>query len=186
MSTNGETSDPLVPSELRILLSQYSNDADRDAVRKAYYHCAAGDPNTAPVEWAVLIAANAQLLVTYPKYLKKILQIETKKLGDEISAQQATVKQSATTIIQACSESNKQVVAVRQFVDATEDRVNGKFRELEEKAERQTLRIEKAAQTAAEKVELLKAISTNLVIAAVVFGGVAGLVAAILFLAWGH
>jgi hypothetical protein len=64
MSSNGQD-DASVPSELNVLLDLYSDEGDRDAIRKAYYGLAAGDPKTFPVQFSVLLAAHAQALKAY-------------------------------------------------------------------------------------------------------------------------
>jgi len=65
------------PSELSILRNQYADQHDRDAVDKAFWHSATGDPETTPVQFAVLVAANAQLMKTYPGQLKKVFEQQT-------------------------------------------------------------------------------------------------------------
>ena len=47
------------------MLDLYSDEEDRDAIRKAYYGLAAGDPKTFPVQFSVLLAAHAQALKAY-------------------------------------------------------------------------------------------------------------------------
>ena len=64
MSSNGQD-DAAVPSELNVMLDLYSDEGDRDAIRKAYYGLAAGDPKTFPVQFSVLLAAHAQALKAY-------------------------------------------------------------------------------------------------------------------------
>jgi hypothetical protein len=80
MSSNGERDGSVVPSELSILTDLYNDEADRDAIRRAYYKSASGDPETYPVQFAVLLTANAQLLKSYPGMLRKVFETETKKL----------------------------------------------------------------------------------------------------------
>jgi hypothetical protein len=51
-----------VPSELSVMLDLYADEGDRNAIRKAYYGLAHGDPNTFPVQFSVLLTAHAQAL----------------------------------------------------------------------------------------------------------------------------
>jgi hypothetical protein len=79
---------------LSILRNQYAEQKDRDAVDHAFYAAATGDPDTAPVQFSVLVAANAQLLKTYPEHLKKVFQAQTaatvKELGKLPTPQQVS------------------------------------------------------------------------------------------------
>jgi hypothetical protein len=45
MSENGQT-DRLVPPELSVMLDLYADEGDRDAIRRAYFGLAHGDPST--------------------------------------------------------------------------------------------------------------------------------------------
>ena len=64
MSSNGQA-DAAVPSELNVMLDLYSDEEDRNAIRKAYHGLAHGDPKTFPVQFAVLLTAHAQALKAY-------------------------------------------------------------------------------------------------------------------------
>src|ERR1700757_5109158 len=66
MSGNGQ-SDDAIPSELHVMLDLYTDEGDRDAIRKAYYGLAHGDPNTFPVQFSVLLTAHAQALKVYQR-----------------------------------------------------------------------------------------------------------------------
>ena len=66
MSSNCQA-DAVVPSELNVMLDLYPDEGDRDAIRKAYYGLAAGDPNTFPVQFSVLLAAHAQALKAHQR-----------------------------------------------------------------------------------------------------------------------
>src|SRR6516164_4524528 len=61
MNTNGQA-DAAAPSELSVMLDLYSEEADRNAIRKAYFGLAHGDPGTFAVQFAVLLTAHAQAL----------------------------------------------------------------------------------------------------------------------------
>jgi ribosomal protein S15P/S13E len=66
MSSNGQA-DAAVPSELNVMLDLYSDEEDRNAIRKAYYGLAHGDPKTFPVQFSVLLTAHAQALKAYQR-----------------------------------------------------------------------------------------------------------------------
>jgi hypothetical protein len=66
MSNNGQ-GDAAVPSELNVVLDLYADEGDRNAIRKAYYGLAQGDPNTFPVQFSVLLTAHAQALKAYQR-----------------------------------------------------------------------------------------------------------------------
>jgi hypothetical protein len=66
MSENGQTDRP-VPPELSVMLDLYAEEGDRDAIRKAYFGLAHGDPSTFAVQFSVLITAHAQALKAYQR-----------------------------------------------------------------------------------------------------------------------
>jgi hypothetical protein len=66
MSENGQTDCP-VPSELSVMLDLYPDEGDRDAIRKAYFGLAHGDPSTFAVQFSVLLTAHAQALKAYQR-----------------------------------------------------------------------------------------------------------------------
>jgi hypothetical protein len=64
MNTNGQA-EAAAPAELSVMLDLYSEEADRNAIRKAYFGIAHGDPGTFAVQFAVLLTAHAQALKAY-------------------------------------------------------------------------------------------------------------------------
>jgi hypothetical protein len=66
MSSNGQV-DVAVPPELNVMLDLYTDEGDRDAIRKAYHGLAHGDPKTFPVQFSVLLTAHAQALKAYQR-----------------------------------------------------------------------------------------------------------------------
>src|SRR6516165_9130203 len=66
MSENGQT-DRSVPPELSVMLDLYAEEGDRDAIRKAYFGLAHGDPSTFAVQFSVLLTAHAQALKAYQR-----------------------------------------------------------------------------------------------------------------------
>ena len=66
MINNGQA-DAAIPSELNVMLDLYADEGDRNAIRKAYYGLAHGDPDTFPMQFAVLLTAHAQALKAYQR-----------------------------------------------------------------------------------------------------------------------
>ena len=66
MSENGQTDRP-VPPELSVMLDLYADEGDRDAIRRAYFGLAHGDPSTFAVQFSVLLTAHAQALKAYQR-----------------------------------------------------------------------------------------------------------------------
>ena len=66
MSENGQT-DPPVPPELSVMLDLYADEGDRDAIRRAYFGLAHGDPSTFAVQFSVLLTAHAHALKAYQR-----------------------------------------------------------------------------------------------------------------------
>ncbi|MGA8657786.1 MAG: hypothetical protein WB586_16700 [Chthoniobacterales bacterium] len=54
-----------VPPEFRVLLAGLSDESERMAVVQAYYGLAEGDPNTLPVQLAVLLKAHSLALLKH-------------------------------------------------------------------------------------------------------------------------
>jgi hypothetical protein len=70
------------------LLDLYSDEDDRDAIRKAYYGLAAGDSKTFPVQFSVLLAAHAQALKAYrrPDLDLRKAQVDVSRLAIAVDA----------------------------------------------------------------------------------------------------
>ena len=87
MSSKGQT-DAAVPGELNVMLDLYCDEEDRNAIRKAYYGLAAGDPKTFPVQFSVLLAAPAQALKAYqrPDLDTRKAQVDVSRLATAVDA----------------------------------------------------------------------------------------------------
>jgi hypothetical protein len=87
MSSKGQT-DAAVPGELNVMLDLYCDEEDRNAIRKAYYGLAAGDPRTFPVQFSVLLAAHAQALKAYqrPDLDTRKAQVDVSRLATAVDA----------------------------------------------------------------------------------------------------
>ena len=153
---NGNGKERVVPTELSILTDLYEDEADKDAIRKAYYQSATGDPGTHPVQFAVLLTANAQLLKTYPGRMKKVFETEAKKLADELMAQQNLVKQSTSAIAQTAA------TLIRESQQARTEAEKA-LKEIRLEWGSDVTEIKRAAKEASAKADFLKMLSITLV-----------------------
>jgi negative regulator of replication initiation len=83
---------------LDLLLSGVTKEADRKAVTVAYYEFATGDPNTFPVQFAILLKAHAFALKVAPNRLQKTIAAEVHKMSDLLVAHQDAVKKTANAL----------------------------------------------------------------------------------------
>src|ERR1700752_4795186 len=102
MSGNGQ-SDDVIPSEPHVMLDLYTDEGDRDAIRKAYYGLAHGDPKTFPVQFSVLLTAHAQALKAYqrPDLDIQKAQVEVSRLivaVDRLTARCENVSQTIAIV----------------------------------------------------------------------------------------
>ena len=70
------------------MLDLYGDEEARNAIRKAYYGLAAGDPKTFPVQFSVLLAAPAQALKAYqrPDLDTRKAQVDVSRLATAVDA----------------------------------------------------------------------------------------------------
>jgi hypothetical protein len=174
-----------ISPELEFLLIGLT-DAQKQTVTEAFYGFARGDPQGFNARFALLLQVHALALRNYPSKLKKIFDAEIKNLGGEISAQQAVVKQSTADILEASIESQKQVAALCHLVEASETRMEKRFREIQQHWDRNTTRVQQAAENIAEKADLVKSVSVNLFIWSVVVGFMLACVAVASIFLWPH
>jgi hypothetical protein len=102
MSSQGQA-DAAVPSELNVMLDLYSDEEDRDAIRKAYHDLAHGDPKTFPVQFSVLLTAHAQALKAYqrPDLDIRKVQVDVSRLTaavDTLTKRCENVSQTITIV----------------------------------------------------------------------------------------
>jgi hypothetical protein len=102
MINNGQT-DAAVPSELKVMLDLYSEEGDRNAIRKAYFGLAHGDPSTFAVQFSVLLTAHAQALKAYqrPDLDMQKAQVDVSRLivaVDKLTARCESVSQTIAII----------------------------------------------------------------------------------------
>jgi hypothetical protein len=156
MSQNGK-----IPEELSILTDLYEDEADKSAIRHAFYDSATGDPNTQPVQFAVLLSANAQLMKVYPGRLKKALDFEAQKLATAIGAQLAVVKEAADTILSASQASQNQVDILREEVRRQRVELERAINDIMHKADLQGRGVADAASSVTREVKWFKSASVT-------------------------
>lgn len=174
-----------ISPELEFLLIGLT-EAQKRTVIDAFYGFARGDAQGFNARFAVLLQVHALALRNYPSKLKKVFDAEIKDLGEEISLQQAVVKQSTAAILEASTESQKQVAALCHLVQASETRIEKRLRESQQQWERHTTAIRQAAENVAEKADRLKSVSFNVIILSVVTGFMLACVAVASIFLWPH
>ena len=101
--------------ELEILLRGCATDAERNAVREAFYTFAQGDPGGFNVQFAVLLQAHARRLKCAPERLRKVLAAELTPVTDLIASNRLAVSTSASAIARDAADIRDQVVQLAEF-----------------------------------------------------------------------
>ena len=104
-----------VKPELEIMLSGCVSDAERKAVREAFYTFAQGDPGSFSVQFAVLLQAHARVLKCAPERLRKALEMELTPVTDVISSNRLALSTSASAIARDAADIHDQVVQLAEF-----------------------------------------------------------------------
>jgi hypothetical protein len=101
--------------ELGILLSGCVRDAERKAVREAFYTFAQGDPGGFSVQFAVLLQAHARVLNRAPERLREALAVELEQMTDVIASNRLSLSTSASSITKDAADIHDQVVCFAEF-----------------------------------------------------------------------
>src|ERR1700730_14545362 len=96
------------------MLDLYGDEEARNAIRKAYYGLAAGDPKTFPVQFSVLLAAPAQALKAYQRP-----DLDIRKTQVDVSRLTAAVD----TLTKRC-ESVSQTIAIVESLSRSKLRLS--------------------------------------------------------------
>jgi hypothetical protein len=112
---------------LDLLLSGVTKEADRKAVTAAYYEFAAGDPNTFPVQFAVLLKAHALALKVAPNRLQKTIAAEAHKMSDLLVAHHDAVKKTASALALAPTSQRADSKEVLDAVAALSQQIQNYF-----------------------------------------------------------
>ena len=119
------SSQPPEQPELEIMLRSCANDAERKAVREAFYTFAQGDPGGFSVQFAVLLQSHARVLKSAPEQLRKALAMELTPVTDLITSNRLALSTSASAIARDAAEIREQVAKLAEF--------NREFQELTSK-----------------------------------------------------
>jgi len=161
-------------------------ETQKRTVIDAFYGFARGDAQGFNARFAVLLQVHALALRNYPSKLQKVFDAEIKNLGQEISGQQAVVKQSTAEILEASLESQRQVAALRDLVEGSEMRLEKRLREIQQQWDRHASGVQQAAEVVAEKADRLKSVSMNIIILSVITGFMLASVALASIFLWPH
>ena len=174
-----------ISPELEFLLMGLTETQKRTVI-DAFYGFARGDAQGFNARFAVLLQVHALALRNYPSKLQKVFDAEIKNLGQEISGQQAIVKQSTAEILEASLESQRQLAALRDLVEGSEMGLEKSLREIQQQWDRHASGIQQAAEIVAEKADRLKAVSMNIIILSVITGFMLACVALASIFLWPH
>jgi hypothetical protein len=174
-----------ISPELEFLLMGLTETQKRTVI-DAFYGFARGDAQGFNARFAVLLQVHALALRNYPSKLQKVFDAEIKNLGQEISGQQAVVKQSTAEILEASLESQRQVAALRDLVEGSEMRLEKRLREIQQQWDRHASGVQQAAEVVAEKADRLKSVSMNIIILSVITGFMLASVALASIFLWPH
>jgi hypothetical protein len=101
--------------ELEILLDGCATDAERKAVREAFYTFAQGDPGGFSVQFAVLLQAHARVLKCAPERLRKALSTELTPITQVIISNRSALEGSARSIAKDATDIHDQVSLLSEF-----------------------------------------------------------------------
>lgn len=141
--------------ELEIMLRGCVTDAERKAVREAFYVFAQGDPNGFCVQFAVLLQAHARVLKSAPERFRKAVAMELTQMTDVIISNRSALRNSANAIAKDAADINDQVILLGEYNRELRELIN-KTRESEAAAREKFLtgivRETNAIQDAAESI----------------------------------
>jgi len=101
--------------ELGIFPKGCATDAERKAIREAFYTFAQGDPGGFSVQFAVLLQTHAHMLKCAPEQLRKALAMELAQMIDVIVSSRSALNTSASTITKDAADIHDQVVYLAEF-----------------------------------------------------------------------
>jgi hypothetical protein len=84
--------------ELEVMLAGCATDAERKAVREAFYTFAQGDPGAFAVQLAVLLMAHARALKTAPEAFRKTGERVSSEVIEAIASHRLSVKEAAAVL----------------------------------------------------------------------------------------
>jgi hypothetical protein len=154
--------------ELEIMLRGCVTDAERKAVREAFYTFAQGDPGGFSVQFAVLLQAHARVLKCAPESLRKVVATELALMTDVIVSNRSALRDSASAIAKDAANVHHQVLLLSEFNQELRELIN-KMRESEAAARETFLtRIGRETSAIQDAAESILSISERWILMAIV------------------
>ena len=102
------------PAELEVMLAGCATDAERKAVREAFYTFAQGDPDAFAVQLAVLLTAHARALKTAPEAFRKAGERVSSEVIETIASHRLSVKEAAAVLSKEAANVGQQAALAGQ------------------------------------------------------------------------
>ena len=98
------------PAALEVMLAGCVTDAERKAVREAFYTFAQGDPGAFAVQLAVLLTAHARALKTAPEAFRKAGERVSSEVVETIASHRLSVREAAAVLSKEAANVGQQAV----------------------------------------------------------------------------
>ena len=102
------------PAALEVMLAGCATDAERKAVREAFYTFAQGDPDAFAVQLAVLLTAHARALKTAPEAFRKAGERVSNEVLEAIGSHRLSVKEAAAVLSKEAANVGQQAALAGQ------------------------------------------------------------------------
>ena len=102
------------PAALEVMLAGCATDAERKAVREAFYTFAQGDPDAFAVQLAVLLTAHARALKTAPEAFRKAGERVSSEVIETIASHRLSVKEAAAVLSKEAANVGQQAALAGQ------------------------------------------------------------------------
>ena len=99
---------------LGVMLAGCATDAERKAVREAFYTFAQGDPDAFAVQLAVLLTAHARALKTAPEAFRKAGERVSSEVIETIASHRLSVKEAAAVLSKEAANVGQQATLAGQ------------------------------------------------------------------------
>jgi hypothetical protein len=112
MTGNGEDDSE---HDLALMLRNHPDESDRSKLRTAYYRFAAGDPETFPVKFAVLLSGHCTVMEGLPKELERRLAASLASFAALLSTYQAQLKTTGDGVSQLSNAFAQQMTSIESL-----------------------------------------------------------------------
>ena len=102
------------PVALEVMLAGCATNAERKAVREAFYTFAQGDPDAFAVQLAVLLTAHARALKTAPEAFRKAGERVSSEVIETIASHRLSVKEAAAVLSKEAANVGQQAALAGQ------------------------------------------------------------------------